>query len=152
MDQPSSRGRGATARDVTTSKLRRPCSSSARAADHLHLIAQPQLFDDLDEERGATQQGLDQRHLDVGPGQRQHQAGQAGAGADVAHTDTLRHPLREHGAVQHVPVPEPGNLAWPDEAALDTGVGEQRGVPLDQRQPVGREHPPGHLGHGGCFT
>ena len=61
IDHPSRRSRGATARDVTTSKVSAPCRSSARPRTTRDLV-QAQLGDDLVEERRTTQQRLDERH------------------------------------------------------------------------------------------
>ena len=68
---PSRRSRGATARDVTTSNVAWPCSSSARPRTTVD-VAEPQLRHDLVEERRTPQQRLDQGHREVRPsdGQR----------------------------------------------------------------------------------
>jgi hypothetical protein len=106
----------------------------------------------LVEEPRPAQQRLDQGHPQVRSGDGQHDAGQAGAGTDVGHARGLRHQLAQHRAVEEVPLPQPGSLAWAEEAA-DHAVGRQQlGVPLGERQAVHSEHPPRLDGHGGCFT
>ena len=150
--QRASRSRGATARAVTTSNVARPGQLLGSAADHLDLVLETELLDDLVEEARPAQQRLDQRHPQVRPGDRQHHAGQAGARADVGHARRLRHQLGQHRAVEEVPLPQPGSLARADQAP-DHALGrEQLGVPLGERQPADSEHPPRLGGHGGCFT
>ena len=89
IDQPSSRSSGASAREVTTSKRRLAVQRLGAPADDPH-VRKPELVDHLLQERRAAQQRLDQGDLQVRAGDRQHQAGQAGAGAEVADRGALR--------------------------------------------------------------
>ena len=73
IDQPSSRSSGATARDVTTSNVRRSVQLLGATAHDLDVV-EPELADHLVEERRAPQQRLDQRHRDVGARDRHHHA------------------------------------------------------------------------------
>lgn len=55
--------------------------------------------------------------------------GRPAAGAHVAHGDALRHDLGQHGAVQDVPLPQPGHFPGTDETTLHPRVGQQLRVP-----------------------
>ncbi len=153
IDQPSSRSSGATAREVTTSNRRSTVQLLGPRTHHLHLVGQAELA--RRPRRGTW--------CAAAAAPRASPARRAAPAPAPARAARLRSRCRtpatpagthsdEHRAVEDVPVPEPGHLARTDQASLDAGTGQQGGVPLDQRQPDGREHPPGHLGHGGCFT
>ena len=108
----------------------------------------------LGEERGASQQGLDQADLEVRSRERQHQPGEAGAASDVTDGRRVGDGLPEDRAVQQVSIPQPGSLPGTDQAPDDPVVREQVGEPLGARQRV-RENPPGRgrcRRRGGCFT
>ena len=87
--------------------------------------------------RRTPQQRLDQGDPQVGPGDRQHQPGQA---RRPSRCRTPSAPAgsasRQHRAVQQVPVPQPRHLAGADQATHDAVGRQQRGVPLGQREPV----------------
>lgn len=94
------------------------------SAHHGHMV-QPQQLHNLLEEIGTAQQRLEKSDLQVGTHQCQRDAGQTGAGADIADGDPLRHDLGEHGAVQQVPLPQPRHLTRTDQTALDARVREE---------------------------
>ena len=108
--------RAATARAVTTSK--RLVDVLGARPEHGHLV-ESEVVDHLVEERRAAQQRLDQRHVEVRPGDRPHQARQAGARPDVGDRRTDRNPRHHHRAVQDVAVPEPRHFTRTDQPALD---------------------------------
>jgi len=118
--------------------------------DHLDPVEVEGLHGLL-QEGGATQQRLDQGDVQVRPAHREHEAGQPGAGADVADVGPLREHVRQHGAVEQVSFPEPGGLPRADQTAHHPGVGEQGRVPLGEREPSS-EHPLRQRGRRGCFT
>ena len=80
--------------------------------------------DHLVEEIASTLEGLDEDEAEVGAHEGEHEAGQAGAGADVGHGFAGLNEFGEGGAVEEVPVPETGDFAGADEAAEDAGGGE----------------------------
>lgn len=80
--------------------------------------------DHLVEEIAATLEGLDEDEAEVGAHEGEHEAGQAGAGADVGHGFAGLNEFGEGGAVKEVPVPETGDFAGADEAAEDASGGE----------------------------
>ena len=129
--QAASRSSGATARAVTMSPVIGPAlvvpaaASSARPRTTRTVRGQPELLHRLEQERGPPGQRLDQRHGQVRPGDRQHEAGQPGTGADVEHGGARRDPLGHRGAVEQVPVPDPRRLPRPDQAAHHTVGGQQ---------------------------
>ena len=113
----------------------------------------PSSSTDLLEEGGAAQQRLDQRDREVGPRDRQHQAGQAGAGADVADRRRRRGSARRArrssaGAGPTAAAPRAGRSGRgpPRRSASRSAYRSASG------QPLSREHPPRHVGRGGCFT
>ena len=150
IDQASSRGSGATAREVTTSNRHRPVQLLRPRATDL-TARQPELRHRLLQEGGTPQQRFDQGHLQVRARDGQHYPGQPGTGPEVADRGVLGHDLREHGAVHEVPLPQPRHLARTDQAAHHAVAGQHRGVPLGQREALGTEHPPRRRGRGGCL-
>ena len=102
---------------------RRPTASRDRAvvgpaAHHSHLVAQPERLRQPRSRNSSRRcMRLDQVDLQVRAAERQHQAGQAGAAADVDHPRVLGQQLGQHGAVQQVPLPQPRHLARADQAA-----------------------------------
>ena len=89
----------------------------ARPADQ--GVAQPELLDRLGQERGPALQRLDQHDLDLRALDREHQAGQAGAGAEVEHDLAVLDQRGQPGAVEQVPLPQPRCLARAEQTALD---------------------------------
>ena len=104
--QPS---RGATARAVTTSKSPvRGHPRPGRPPD----VRQPELGDHLVEE--AVRRSSGSSRVTGGPaGDREHDARQAGPGADVDDRAPSGTSVGEHRAVQQVPIPEPGTSRGP---------------------------------------
>ena len=156
IDQSSSRPSGATAREVTTSKVRCAVQGLGPAAHDLD-VGEPEVVDDLGQEGGPPQQRLDQGDP-AGPGGRSPAPG-PGRPAPLPMSQTVLPSgigVAQHRAVQQVPLPQPRHLPRADQAAHHARVGQGRGVRLDQRQPGRREHPPRHVrgdrGCGGCFT
>jgi hypothetical protein len=80
-------------------------------------VVEAELVDDLVEERRTPEQRLDERHVEVRPGDRDDESGQAGARPDVADAGTLGDRLGQDGGVEDVPVPQPGSLAGADQSA-----------------------------------
>ncbi|GAA4953322.1 hypothetical protein GCM10023238_19650 [Streptomyces heliomycini] len=111
-------------------------------------MVQSEQLDDLGQEVGAPEQRLQQSDLEVLPDQRQGNARQAGPRAHVTHHHAFGHDLREHRTVQQVPLPQSGNLARPDQAALHARLSEQLRVP-DRVLEAIAEHLACLLGRGG---
>ncbi len=84
-------------------------------------VLQVQLFADFAQVRGTLQQRLDESDAQVGAGDRQGDAGEAGAGSDVDDVDAFIHGLADDGAVEDVAIPEARDFARTDEATLRTG-------------------------------
>jgi hypothetical protein len=114
-------------------------------------VGECQLRHDLLEEGGPAEQGLDERDAQVGTGEGEHHARQSRSRTDVAHRLVLTDRAAQQRAVQQVPLPQPRRLAGADQAANHTGVGQQRGEPLRERQGM-RKHPRRHVRRRGCFT
>jgi len=74
------------------------------SSDHLDVV-QAKVVDHLRQERRTSQERFDQRDAQVRALNRQHQAWQSGAGADVSHLDAVRDGFREDRTVEQVPVP-----------------------------------------------
>ena len=124
------------------------------ATHDLHIV-EPERLDHLLEESGAAQQRLDQRHLEVGAPNRQHQTWQPGAAADVTDSGGLRDGVGQHCTVDQVALPQPRGLAGSDQAANHAVSGEESGVLLSKGQALGRENPLRRFRHSGrsrCFT
>ena len=137
----SNRSSGATARDVTTSKVRRAVQRPPPARGPPRPRRARGRRPPPAREGGASQQRLHQGDPQVRPGDRQHQPGRPGAAADVADGRCPRGQLAEDRAVQQVALPQPGHLARTDQPA-DHARGRPAGRrTLGQRQPVRREHP-----------
>lgn len=113
---------------------------------------QAQLTDDLFQERGATQQGLDQGNSQVGPGDRQDKTGKAGSRSDVTDRCTFRDDPGQADTVQEVPLPQARSFARTDQTAYDAIGCQQLGVPLRQDQALVRKRPPRRFRRGGRFT
>ena len=92
------------------------------SADHVDPAGQPQLLDYLGEERGAPQQGLEQHHRKVETGDREGNAWQSGTVPNIDDTGPPTHQLRECRAVEHVSLPEPVRLAWPDQSPVNSST------------------------------
>ena len=93
-----------------------PSHGSVGKAESAHALTQ---------EVDAPKHRLQQDDVKPGAHQRQHDAGQAGPGADVNEKSRLRQQLSHHGAVQQMPVPEPFGFPGSDEAA-DNALGCQQ--------------------------
>src|SRR4051794_204552 len=85
-------------------------------------------FDHVLQELHPPSHRLDQGQRHVGAGQAQRDTRQAGAAADVDHPGTLGHRLGQRRTVEHVPVPQPGDLTWADQAADDADTGQHGDV------------------------
>ena len=71
------------------------------------------------------QQRFEQAHVEVRAGQRQRDARQAGAAADVHDVRRRRDGLADGDAVEHVAIPDAVHLAGPHQAPLDA-LGRQQ--------------------------
>ena len=113
-EQPLQRGHRPGGHDV---ERPRAVQRLGPAADHLDVV-EPELGDDLLEERGPRSSGSTRVTAQVGPGDRQHQPGQAGARARCR---TPSRPsgtsLGQHRAVEQVPLPQPRRLPRADQPA-----------------------------------
>ncbi len=136
IDHASSRSRGATAREVTTSKVRSPCRSSAR----------PRSTSTDPSPRSATTSSRKVVRRSSGSTRVTRRSGRAMASTspgspapepEVADDRALGDRVGEHRAVEQVPLPQPGHLARTDQAAHGSRVGQPAGVRLGQRQPRG---------------
>lgn len=94
-------------------------------AHHDDPVAQAQFVDDLGEEGRPAQQRFEQAHVEVRAGQRQRDARQAGAAADVHDVRRRRDGLADGDAVEHVAIPDAVHLAGPHQAPLDA-LGRQQ--------------------------
>jgi hypothetical protein len=82
-----------------------------------HRLVQPQRRHDLIEERHTPRQRLDQVDPQVGAAARHRNPWQPGPAPDVDDPGTRRHKLGDHGAVEQVPFPEPGNFTRAEQPA-----------------------------------
>ncbi len=74
----------------------------------------------------AALQRLDQMDMQVRPGHRQHDPWKAGTRADISDRRALADDFADHNAIEHVPIPESGDLPWADETMVYTSTGEDR--------------------------
>ena len=117
--QPTSRSSGATARAVTTSappSSRRTAGSSARPRRTVTFGSRSRSRASV---RNAARRasGSSSVTREVRSGERERDPGQAGAAADVDRPGAGRDQLGHHRRVQQVPVPQPGHLPGPEQAA-----------------------------------
>ncbi len=106
-DQRASRGSGATAREVTTSKTRpRAAPRRGRAAPPRSSGRGPRTASSRNAVRRSN--GSTRVIRRSGRAMASTSAGQPGPAPDVAHGHLARDRLAEHRAVQQVPLPEPG--------------------------------------------
>ena len=154
IDQPSSRSRGATARDVTTSNVRSPCSASAR----------PRTTSTWSSPRVATTSSRNVVRRSSGSTSVIRRSGRAMASTRPGSRPRSRcrtrwpprGPARQHGAVEQVPLPQAGRLPRADQAR-----GPRRRWPAARRTAASgealRTRTPSATGRGGvagggCFT
>ena len=109
------------------------------AAPDGHAFTEAVAEDHLLQEIAATLERLDEDDAEIRSHEREHQAGQAGAGADVGYEFALVYGLGEGGAVEQMAVPEARHLARSDKAANDALGGELASVVVEAREYVGRE-------------
>jgi len=121
--QGSDRARGDDVRGVLTRDLLgpRPAYGDMR---------QRQEIDALLKKDGTPQKRLQKRYGQIRTHDREHDARQAGARADIDDGRGVGDQLGQHGTVEHMPIPETLDLARSDETALDAGAGQKSGVPL----------------------
>ena len=85
------------------------------------------------EERDSSQQGLDERDVDIRTGKRKGNPWKACSGADVEDSCSERDLSRDGSAVENVAVPESVDFPRPDEATLHSARGKHLHVALGQR-------------------
>jgi hypothetical protein len=110
-----------------------------------------QLVDHLLQEPGPAQQRFQQGDLEVGPDQRQHHTREAGSRADVADVRTMVEGRRDLRAVEQVALPQPGDLARPQQPAVHSRTREQVGI-SPRLRPPSTKHRRDPGGRRRCFT
>jgi hypothetical protein len=108
-------------------------------------IRKLELLDRIVKESGTSQERLDQIDPQIGPAQREHQAGQAGSTADIDDARLMREQVGDDGAVEQVPIPQAGHLTRADQAAGQGLRGEEVGVTGGQLEAI-TEHILGRRG------
>ena len=102
-------------------------------------VAQLEIVHDLSQECGTSRHRLHQVDVQIGSAQRQWDARQSSAAADVDHPSTVRDEVTDRETVQDVTLPQPRHFARADEAP-DHAVGSQSiCVPDSDTEPIG-EH------------
>jgi hypothetical protein len=102
-------------------------------------VGQLEKVDALLQKDGTPQQRLQQRDGQIRTQDRQHDAGQSRARADVDQVSVGRNELRQHRTVENMPVPEALDLTRADQTALDTWTGQELGVPLGDGKRVAED-------------
>jgi hypothetical protein len=95
-------------------------------ADHGHRKAQE--VDGLGEEVSATEQWFDEGDGYIGADEREGNAGQSGATADVGDALPGLQQFADGGAIENVSVPYPGDFTGADQTALDSSPRQYCGV------------------------
>jgi hypothetical protein len=101
---------------------------------------QPQSVHHLQQEPDASLQGFHQGDLTIGPGDRQRDAGQAGATTDVDNPSARVNQPGHSRRVQHMTRPQPGGLPGTDQASDDAFGRQGVHVPPGQADPVTKDH------------
>ncbi len=94
-----------------------------------HATRQPEEADRLLQERRPAQHRLHQVDLQIRPGDRQNEAGQARATAHIHDSGIHRQICAQGGAVQQMPRPQPWHLARAEQTPHHPGVCELIGEP-----------------------
>jgi hypothetical protein len=99
-------------------------------------VRQAEKVDALLKEDGTPQQRLQQRDRQIGPHDREDDAGQSRARTHVDDLSGRRDEFAQYGAVENVPFPETLDLTGTDEAPLDAWAGQELGVALGDGKSV----------------
>ena len=126
-----------TARAVTWSSGRR-WPGLLRACSEHRDVAEPEPRRLVVQPGNASLHGLDQDEVDVRPGDREHQAREAGAASDIADEPRSQQGRGEH-AVQDVARPEPRRLERADQSEFLAARGEFVGEGACQLDAVAEE-------------
>lgn len=134
-DEPLQRGDRPRGHDIgrqlASHLLRpRPADTDAVESEQIHAF--------FEEDRSAEKR-FEQSDRQIRSHERQDDAGQPGAGAEIDHLGTDRDHLCRHRAVQEMPLPQSVHLAGTDEAPLNADITQKLGISLHGRQCVTEE-------------
>jgi hypothetical protein len=118
----------------------------------LHARGQFELVDNLVQERHAPSQRVDQIHDQVSAPASEHDARQSRSTADIDDPHADRQQVRHNRTVEQVPIPQPRDLARPDQPANDAVAGQSGRVALHQLQPLAEQLLRGWRGSDGRDT
>lgn len=103
---------------------------------HRHRSRQAESRHHLVQELGPPGQRFDQPYRKVGPRDREYHTGQTGAGPHIENNLLGWDQLRDHRAVEQMPLPDTGCLAGTDKPTQHAFRGEELGIGNGEWKPV----------------
>jgi hypothetical protein len=115
----------------------------------MHTRSQFELVHNLIQECHPPSKRVDEVHDQVTTPASEHDAGQSRSTADIDDSRTDRQQVGHNRTVEQVPIPQPGDLARPDQPANHAVAGDPGRVALHELQPLAEQLLRGSRGNNG---